>query len=46
LTLEKHDLKIQDDYSWLQLKSEEVTSWVNAQNSATNQALDEINVSK
>lgn len=46
-TLEKHDLKIQDDYSWLQnLKSDEVTSWVNAQNSATNQALDEINVSK
>jgi prolyl oligopeptidase len=46
-TLQKHDLKIQDDYSWLQnLNSEEVTSWVNAQNSATNAKFDEINVSK
>jgi prolyl oligopeptidase len=46
-TLEKHDVKIQDDYSWLEnLKSDEVTSWVNAQNAYTNEAFDKINISK
>ncbi len=46
-TVEKHDLKIQDDYSWLEnLKSDEVTSWVNAQNAYTNATFEKINVSK
>lgn len=46
-TFEKHDVKIQDDYSWLEnLKSDDVTSWVNAQNAYTNNAFEKINVSK
>lgn len=46
-TLEKHDVKIQDDYSWLEnLKSDEVTGWVNAQNAYTNAVFEKINVSK
>ena len=46
-TVEKHDLKIQDDYSWLEnLKSDEVTGWVNAQNANTNAVFEKINVNK
>ncbi len=45
--LRKHDYTIQDDYSWLQnIKNDETTSWINAQNNFTNLKLDEINVSK
>ncbi|WP_298117809.1 prolyl oligopeptidase family serine peptidase [Flavobacterium sp.] len=46
-TFEKHDLKINDDYSWLEnLKSEEVSNWVNAQNAYTNTAFEKINIAK
>ena len=44
---EKHNIKIKDDYAWLQnLKSEEVVNWVNAQNSTINEALSQIKVSE